>query len=56
MSDLPKVGDVVSWRGQSETIYDSVVKVTEPEPGNYVLWFEDGFCINSKSVKVVSRV
>jgi hypothetical protein len=31
-------GRWVTWRGQEEQCFERILRVTEPQPGNYVLW------------------
>lgn len=45
------VGQEVYWKGQEEICTGIITKISEPQPGNYVLWFADGFSVNSKQVK-----
>ena len=61
--DWVKVGQLVEWRGQEGMCRERIVNITEPQPGNYVLWttiegnlsrFDpDGFPINYKQVEPV---
>ena len=61
-----KVGDWEKWRGQDCMCIERVLRITEPQLGNYVLWTTlDGktrfgripadFPINSKSVQRAGR-
>lgn len=37
-----KVGQVVAWRGQVGQCYGLIVRMTEPQVGNFVVWMDIG--------------
>ena len=62
-----KIGDFVSWKAQNIVITERILRITEPQPGNYILWTTlDGkekfgnlpadFPINYQQVKLVPGV
>ena len=57
-----KIGDYVTWQGQLEAkCVERVVKITEPQHGNYVLWVTLSgkdkylFPINTRQVEAAPR-
>jgi hypothetical protein len=44
------VGRTVQWQGQDGVCSGIVRRVTEPQPGNFVLWLDDDFPLNHRSV------
>lgn len=60
-----RVGQYVSWRGQENVLFTAPIRrITEPQPGNYVLWLEihegrfkdDLFPINHQGVERTGKV
>jgi hypothetical protein len=58
------IGDYVTWQGQeAKKCEERVVEITEPQPGNYVLWTTLAgsaepywlFPINAKEVELLAR-
>jgi len=53
------IGKLVTWTGQTTQIVARIVSITEPQPGNYVLWTKcdtdpkgwEPFPINYRQVK-----
>lgn len=47
-----RVGQKVSWYGQEHVKFtEAIMRITEPQPGNYVLWVgRDDYPINYQQV------
>jgi hypothetical protein len=50
---LYQIGDVVTWIGQEDVrFHERVNRITEPQPGNFVLWTgDDDFPIGEREVE-----